>query len=382
MSEIADVVAREYPEPRTRIYLNAASAGLVPRSAAEEAADLTRRRNRPDGFVDEELGRIQRRCRSALARLIGADAEEIALAPNTSFGVNLAAALVATGPPGTVVVAEGEFPANVLPFKALESRGFHVHVVPADEMGRPVEERLLAALDGSDVRALALSAVQFSSGFRADLERFGRACRARGLLFFVDAIQALGAVPLNARACHVDVLACGGQKWLCAPWGSGFAYVRRELQARFDSPVVSWLAVEGSTRFDDMLRYDLSWRSDARKYELATLGLQDYLGLARSVEIFLEAGLDAVRSHILAVQAPLLRWIESRHDVRAVTPLQPEGRRAGIVSFAPPALTEAASALEAAGVVFALREGAVRLAPHYYNTVSEMEEVVQVLDGV
>ncbi len=316
-----------------------------------------------------------------MARLLGVDEDEIALAPNTSYGVNLGAALTAAGATGRIVLCQGEFPANVLPWKALEPRGFEVELVPTDERGLPLEERLLSALDQEDVRALAVSAVQFATGFRADLERLGRACSERDVLFCVDAIQALGAVPLDARRCRVDVLACGGQKWLCAPWGSGFAYVRRELWDRFAPPMVGWLSVEGATRFEGVPHYELDWVPDARRFELATLGLQDYQALARSIEIFLEMGLEAVRNHILAVQEPLLEWIDARSDVVPITPLEAR-RRAGIFSFVPPDLAASVAALEREGVVFSIRGGAIRLAPHYYNTVDEMERVIQVLDGV
>lgn len=360
--------------------MNAASWGLIPRSAAEESADLTLRRNRTRGFREEELGAIQRRCRDALGRLLNVEAAEIALAPNTSFGVNLAAALVGRGQPGRVLVSQKEFPANVLPWKALEPRGFIVELVPSGPDGLPDEQEIRRRMAAPDVRALAVSAVQYASGYCADLATLGRACRDRGILFCVDAIQALGAMPVDARAVHADILASGGQKWLCAPWGSGFAYVRHDLQARFDPPMVSWLAQEGATRFSDRAHYDLNWVADARKFELATLGLQDYLGLARSVEIFLEMGVGNVRTHIQSVQAPLLAWLEAHPEVRTVTPRDP-ARRAGIISFVPPSPERTAAALEGRGVVCAVRDSAVRLAPHFYNTVEEMEEVVAILEA-
>jgi selenocysteine lyase/cysteine desulfurase len=376
---VAEVRRREYPDPPRGPFFNTASWGLVPRSAAVEAADLTLRRNRTHGFEEAELGVAQRRCRQALAQLLEVSTDEIALTPNTSFGVNLGAALVASGPPGRIVVSEGEFPANVFPWMALEDRGFDVELVPADALGRPREEALLAALDGPGVRALAISAVQFATGYRADLEPLGRACRDRDILFCVDAIQALGAVPFHPETVHVDVLACGGQKWLCAPWGSGFAYVRRELVGRIAPPMVSWLAVKGGAHLEDMLHYRMEWLDTARRFELATLGIQDYVGLARSVEILLEMGMNEVRHHLLDVHAPLVDWIASRTDVTPVTPLD-EAHRAGIMTFTLPGLESATQALRSIRAVFSVREGAIRLAPHFYTTREEMEAAVWALE--
>jgi cysteine desulfurase/selenocysteine lyase len=376
---VARIRQREYPEEPEGIFMNAASWGLVPRSAAEEAASLTLRKGRIGGFQEEELGRIQRRCRSAIALLLGVEASEIALAPNTSFGVNLAAALVSRGRKGRILVSQGEFPANVLPWVALEARGFTVEVVPTGDDGLPDEPEIVRRLDAEDVRVLAVSAVQYASGHKADLSRLGRACRERSVLFCIDAIQALGATPLDAREVHADVVASGGQKWLCAPWGSGFVYVRKELHERFDPPMVSWLSQRGAMRLGDRERYALDWRGDARKFELATLGVQDYLGLARSVEVLLEIGIERILRHIHSVHEPLLDWIDGHPDVTLLTPRDP-GQRAGIVSFVTPSTEESANALAEAGVVCGVRAGALRLAPHFYNTPEEMAKVVSVLE--
>jgi selenocysteine lyase/cysteine desulfurase len=378
---LSRVRAREYPDPPQGIFLNAASWGIVPKSAAEEAADLMLRRNRTHGFEEAELGAIQRRCRRAIAALISVDPSEVALAPNTSFGVGLAAALLREGEPGVIVLSEGEFPANVLPFKALEPYGFEVCVVPADAAGLPDEERMIAALDLPSVRALTVSAVQFATGYQADLARLGQACRERGVLYFVDAIQALGVAPFSPTAISADIVASGGQKWLCSPWGSGFVWVRPELRGSFQSPMVSWLAMDSGARFDDMLHYRMDWRSNARKFELATLGIQDYLGLARSVEILMEVGIEAIADHVQELHAPLLEWIESRPDAEVVTPTHPL-KRAGIITFRPPDVDSAVEALRAERVIFSVRQGSIRLSPHFYNTLDEMEEVVRLLDSL
>lgn len=380
LDAVARVREREYAKAEETLFFNAASWGLLPRGTVEEASALTRRRNRAAGFRDEDFGPIQRRCREAAARLIGVTPGEIALSPNTSFGVNLAAALVGSGPPGTILTSQGEFPANVLPWKPLEARGFHVELVDVDEHGWPDEEALKDLLGRDDVRALAISAVQYVSGHRADLEALGAACQARGVLFCVDAIQALGAVPIDAVRCGIDVLSCGGQKWLCSPWGSGFTYVREALQDRFEPPMVGWLSMKGGTSFEAGLGYAMDWVDDARKFELATLALQDHVGMARSIELFLEMGPASIEEHIGAVQAPLLEWIAARPDARARTPLDP-ARRAGILTFTVADVEHSAGALHDAGVIFAVREGAIRLAPHFYNTVDEMREVVRILDA-
>lgn len=354
----------------------------MPRSAAEEVADLTLRRNAVRGFEEAELGRIQHRCRAAVGGLLDVDPAEVALVPNTSYGVNLAAHLVAaTREPGRIVLSDGEFPANVLPWRALESKGFEVVLVPTDDQGNPREDALLEAVAHPSTRALSVSFVQFVTGYRMDLAALGRACRSAGALFCVDAIQGLGAVPFRPRDVDADVVACGGQKWLCGPWGSGFAWIRPELTEDFDPPMVSWLATRGGADFDHLLHYRMEWRRDARKYELATNGIQDYLGLARSIEVLLEVGVDRIQDHLTRILAPVHDWISERAGVRSCTPGAAQ-RRAGIVSFRGSGVARYASALEDAGVVASVREGALRLAPHFYTTADELLEVVEILDRV
>jgi len=339
-------------------------------------ASLILRRNQTHGFEERELGAIQRRCRSALATLIGGRSSDIALLPNTSFGVSLAATLVGAGPVGDVLVPQGEFPANVLPWKSLESRGFRVRTIDSRPDGLPDEEALLESLTAPEVRAVAMSTVQFASGYRADVARLGALCRERGVLLCLDAIQGLGVDPFDVVTSGAHIVAAGGQKWLCGPWGSGFAWIDPEVRERFHSPIVSWLAVQGGAALEGPIGTELDWREDARKFEPATLGVQDYLGLARSVEVLLEVGIDRIRRHVHEVHAPLLDWIDSRPDVSLWTPRDPD-YRAGIVAFRPERLADVQSALNDANVVFSVREGAVRFAPHLYTSVGEMGLVVE-----
>lgn len=369
------VLAQEYSSNPDEVFFNSASFGLLPKRGIEALRDFAACRNRPRGVPYSDVLQIHERARQASATLIGASAREIALTPNTSQGVNLAAACAARGEPGTILVSAGEFPCNVYPWLALENRGFTVQVVPTDDLGRPDEEALEIGLQHDDVRALALSSVQFASGYLADLDRFGAACRERGILFAVDAIQSLGVVPMDVKRYGIDILSCGAQKWLCSPWGSGFVYVDGRLHDAFDPPMVSWLSFESASDFEHCVDYRYDFVDDGRKFELATLGVINYLGMAHSIELILSLGVPQIQEHVSLIMEPLLAWIEERGDVKRVTPPEPE-RRAGILSFTPPELDSTAEALTELGVIFAVREDAIRLSPHFYNTVEEMERVV------
>ena len=361
--------------------MNAASWGLLPERARAAVASLQEQHGTPGGLPDSEWGAVFRRARTAAARLINAEPGSISLSPNTSWGVNLGAACAAAGAPGRIVVSEGEFPANVLPFLPLEEHGFRLDVVPTDSAGLPDRTRLLEALARPGTRVFALSLVQFHTGALEDPAIYAELCRERDILFVLDAIQGLGVVPLDAPGCGADVVACGAQKWLCSPWGSGFTWVRPELRDRFDPPAIGWLSVRQAEGFRDLLDYRLDWVDSGRKFETATLAMQDYLGMAHAIELLLEVEPVTIRAHVHGLHDLVLDWAAERGDVHVVTPLD-ASRRAGILSLRTPDDAAAFRALSEAGVVCALRESVLRLAPHFYNTAAEMERIVDVMDGV
>lgn len=371
---------RHYGGAGPGIFVNNASWGVSPERSARAVADFATRRGQIEGIAFDEFGHILDRARGALGALLGVPGSEICLAPNTSFGINLAAQLVRqTRAGGRIVVSAGEFPTNVLPWLPLANEGFEIESVALGPGGLPDEEALVARLEQGGVAVLAVSAVQFASGFVADLERLGAACRRAGAWFVVDAIQGAGVVPLRPAEWGVHVLASGGQKWLCGPWGSGFCWIDPQLYDRLEPATVSWLGVEGGTSFSTRDGYALDWLPDARRYEPATLGTQDYLGLVEAVEVLLDLGVDTVRERIHKLHEPVLDWAQRRDDVRVVTPAE-ASRRAGIVALETPDPQAVLAALGERGVQAAVREGWVRIAPHWWVTEDEMAVVVEGLE--
>jgi len=342
-------------------------------------ADFIERRTSMVRIGDDELQGILAGARARAARLINADLEEIALATNTSFGLNLAARMLPFAPGDTVLVSDREFPANVFPWRQLGDRGVAMELLPVTPEGWPDEAAMLARMEDRTVRALAVSHVQFHNGYQVDLEGLSRAARATGTYLIVDAIQGLGQIPFDVRRTPVDILSSGGQKWLLSPWGSGFLYVRRELIGELVSPFGGWSAFQGTENFTTLCDYGGALRPDARRYELVTLPFQDLLGLSRSLDLLDELGIDRIRSHLAAIGRPLLNWARERGHRLA----SPEGARAsGMICVGAERLPGAIEALKRAGVTASLREGALRFAPHCYNTIAEIERIVEVLDPI
>lgn len=369
----------EFPWSASHIFLNHASTGPTPERTRAAVAEFNDRRASMFRVGDDELQGILTAARERAARLVNATVEEIGLATNTSFGLNLAARMLPFRPGDIVLVSHGEFPANVFPWRGLADHGVRLELLPVTREGWPDEVRMMERMHDPAVRCLAVSHVQFHNGYRVDLARLGEVARATGTFLVVDAIQALGQVPFDVRETPVDVLACGGQKWLLSPWGSGFFYVRRELIGELVSPFAGWSAFAGTENFTTLADYSGALRADARRFELVTLPFQDLLGFCHSLDLLQGIGVERIAAHLAALGQPVLEWA-ARRGVRVVSPVGPRG--SGMVCLAAERLPGAIAALREAGITASLREGAIRLAPHCYNTREELERVVEVLDAI
>ena len=368
----------EFPWTSDTVYLNHASIGPLPERTRLVLEEFNRGRAAPHTLPDRELFAMLAETRRKIARLVGAAAEEIALAVNTGFGISMAARALPLQPGDIVLVSDKEFPANVYPWLRLKDRGVTMELVPTTAEGWPDEARLLERLRDPRVRVLAVSLVQFSSGYLVDLDRLSAATRATGAFLVVDAIQGIGQLPVDLSRTRVDVLACGAQKWLLSPWGSGFVYVHRDLIGALDPAITGWLSFEGTDDLTRLTQYDDTLRADARRFELMTLPYQDFAGLNASLELLLSIGIERIRDHIRTLHQPVVAWAE-RSGARIASPRGASG--SGILCLAPDRVQEVHRRLKAARIVCSLREGAIRLSPHCYNTVAEMERVVDLLSA-
>ncbi len=373
--------AREFPwaERGESIYMDHASTGPLPARTRDAIASLGARRAEPWRLTQDDYYPVHAKARERCAQLIGATSDTIALMTNTSHGVNLSARAFEYGKGDVILSTHGEFPANIYPWMAAaRARGAEFRLLPL--IGDwPDEAALMRAIETDPkVKVVSISWVSFWSGHRFDIVAIGAACRARGILFFVDAIQGVGPLTLDVIAANVDILACGAQKWLVSPWGVGFTYVRKELIQKLEPAEVGWWAQASSGDYAKFLDYDPAWAADAKRFEVITLDFVGFNAMAESIGLLLELGPKEIEAHVKALGDRAVAFADSAKGVEFVTPREPS-RRAGVLAFRTKDVAASSARLAAAKVCHSVRTGCIRLAPHFYNTVQELETALELL---
>ena len=373
-----DIEACRQEMPIVRQYNYLDHAAIAPLSG--RAAAAMRR------FLDEatEHGSVRgglypeaKRVRKLAARLIHCHPEELTFVKNTSEGLCHVANGLQWSRADNVVTIATEFPANVYPWMNLQQAGVQLKMVPEDG-GRVPVERIVEAIDDR-TRLVTVSAVQYASGFRADLAALGNACQERGVLFCVDAIQGLGCTPIDVKGMKIDFLSADGHKWLLGPEGVGVFYCRQELLGLVRPTTVGWLSVNNPNDFDHCR---LDFRADARRFDSGSYNLAGLWGFGASIEWILELGIDQIWDRVRALTDRLIEGIRAK-GYRIVSP-RDEGESSGIVAFVSDTHDHeriVAHLRQEHRTIIASRRGRLRASPHFYNTEREIDQLVEHLPG-
>lgn len=366
-----DALRNEFPVTQRWAFLDHAAVAPLTARAQQAivayATDLAE-----NGYVHEPrwLERVAA-VRALAGQLLNADPLDVAFIKNTSEGIGIVAEGYPWRPGDNVVTAAEEYPANIYPWLNLASRGVEVRRV-ASRGNRIEVDDLRAALDGH-TRLVSLSHVEFASGFRNDLEAVGSLCRERGIHFFVDAIQGLGVLPLDVRQLPIDFLAADGHKWLLGPEGAGLFYVRRDLLDLLHPVDIGWNSVVGARDFS---RIDFTLKPHAGRWESGTLNVAGISGLGASLELLLEIGIATVSARVRGLTDYLCDRAAAA-GLQVFSSRQP-GDWSGIVSLALPGsdVRPLVRRCRAEGVVVNHRAGRLRVSPHCYNTVADIDRLI------
>jgi cysteine desulfurase/selenocysteine lyase len=361
-------VRPDFPVTKRLIYLNHAAVAPLARPAAEAMRDLIDDVERTGSESWPRWVEAYEGLRVGAARLIGSHRDEIAILKNTSEGISTVANGLNWRAGDRVVCFREEFPANYFPWLRLERRGVAVTWLSIHD---PLE-RIEAAVRGA--RLLAISFVNYLTGHRADLAAIGAICRRHGAFYFVDAIQGLGAFPLDVDTMRIDALSADGHKWLLGPEGCGILYVRRERLEEIDPVEFGWTNARG---FADYSSRDMTLRGDAGRYECGTLNTPGIFGLRASIDYLNGIGVERIGR---AVSALAERLAEGARELGYEVAGEDRARsRSGIVAIRRDAedARVLVARLRESGMVAAPRQGWARLAPHFYLAPEEIERVIE-----
>jgi len=365
----------QFPVTRRYAYLNHASVGGLSKPVVGAMTRYVTERGQGGSEAltnwDADIERVRQSC----ARFVGAHRDEITFTGSVSHGLNIVACGLDWRDGDNLICAETEFTANIYPWTNLQRRGVEVRFAPARENRILVKD--IASLMDRRTRLVAISFVEFQSGYRNDLDALAALCHARGAYLCVDGIQGLGALQFSVAQTPVDFVAAHAAKWMIGPIGAGFLYVRRALLQVLDPVMAGWRSIVDR---DNYFKYDSPLRESGERYEPGSPNFAGLLGMEAAIELLLSVGMDEIEARILSLTDYLIAGLQAR-GCAIDTPIAHRCERSGIVSFRHPAVdsAELCERLHAAGVIVSLRGDLIRVSPHFFNTEDELDRLLTVL---
>lgn len=363
-----------FPACKMWVYCNHAAVGplTVPARDAMVAAMDAQMTMGCNGILDIEARKDDVRAETAAA--IGADADEIAFMRATSDGALLGANGIDWQAGDEIVLTDNEFGANAYPWLNLRDRGVRVRLLRAP--GERLTVETLSRVASPRTRLVAVSYVSFEDGYRHDIAAIGAWCHERDIVFALDAIQGFGHLPLDVHAWHVDLCYFGVAKWLLSPQALSVVYVRRSLIERLRPTFASWRSVRDPMRFLD---YGQELKDGAERFEGGTINYPALLSFRESLRVLTAAGLDAIEAHVLRLTDRLIDGAKSA-GIEVASSTAP-GTRSGIVLLKPSRrpVEDLQARVDAAKVQVTVRGTGVRVSPHGYNTLDEMDRVLEAI---
>jgi len=368
---------KEFPFTKEIIFFNHASFGPMPErswKATKEYYDGLRLKK----VIDDDLEAFQilENIRKLIAKMITAKPEEIAFVPNTTYGLNLAAWGLDLKRGDRILLSDVEFPANVYPWTNLKQKGIETKFVPGKNKYFDIDN-FVKAID-KRTKVLSISFVQYFNGFKNDLESIGKICEENEIFLVVDGIQGIGSVDLDVKKCRIDLLSCGGQKWLLSSLGTGFFYLSSRAKRKVNLSFFGWMGVDWNLDFTDLLKFDLKPFSAARKFEIGTYPYSLLWTMHSSLKLLSEIGVKKIEKHNLELLDLLIDYLnDSPYPIKSS--LQPK-HRSSILSFTGKNIRKACEKLIKNKIMVSFREGAIRVAPHFYNTKEEVKKLIEILE--
>lgn len=368
-------IRQEFPVKKQCIYCNNAAVAPLPASTSGLLQEWLNEYTLQGSVNYPQWLKAIEQCRHDFARFINCIPSEIAFVKNTSAGLST----LANGYPfqegDEVIVFEHEFPSNLYPWLSLERKGVKVKVVPERNYQYDYEE--WRSLITSRTRLCSVSFIEYSTGFRHDLEFLGKECRKRGIIFAVDAIQGLGVFPLDVRRYGIDFLCADGHKWLLAPEGCAVMYMKQSLIPQIQPITLGWHSVKHHSNYD-LIKLDL--KEDAGRFEEGSPNVFGILALKNSLALIRRCGLSNIAERV----SNLTGWLKENVSGKKYECISTGNHPSCIAAFQPLNRNphEILSRLKQENIFAAMRRNSIRFSPHFYNDPDEMKIIADIMNSV
>lgn len=356
-----------------KIYFNHAATGPLSTLVTDKLNEYIRERSFEKIENYSKVKAFSDSTKEDLGKYLNCSPDRIAYTDNTTNGINILASGIKWNKGDRILLNDIEFPANVYPFLNLEKDGVIIDFVKSHD-GIVSANDIISNIK-PETRLVSVSFVQFLTGYRVDVEKIGKYCKEKRIIFCIDAIQGLGAFRLDVQKCNVDFLSCGTQKWMLGLQGFAFIYLTEDLQNKIDTKYAGWLSVEDAW---NILNYDLTPRKTAERFQFGTISHIGVFALRGSLDFFQLFGWEKIEKQVLEVASHLTNKLKGI-GIKPVLADCNEENLSGIVTFKHPEAQKVYDHLTSSQVGCAVREGMVRLSPHFYNTRDECDRLIATL---
>ncbi len=371
---------RDFENFEGNVWLNAASEGPLPKVAAKALQEAVEWKSRPYELTIPKFMSVPLELKKSIGALMGVDYRDVILANSASYGLHILANGIRWNSGDEVLLMQNDFPTNILPWLALEKRGVKVkqecpenRVFSSEEIERFLTPR---------TRLLCLSHVHTFSGITLDVSKIAEICKKKGVLFVLNLSQSLGTMPINILTMNVDAIVCAGYKWLCGPYGTGFAWISPKIREGLEYNQAYWVSAMSEKELESEGVIGLKDQNTARKFDVfGTANFFNFIPFKASIDYFLDIGLNQIKSK----QQELIDYFISNLKptiYEIISPVEREDRSSLIVIFHKKGELnkQIHQSLLDAGMYTALWKNNIRIAPHIYNSMGDMEKLLKLLN--
>jgi selenocysteine lyase/cysteine desulfurase len=362
-----------FPATKKYVYLNSAAVSPMPTVSVEAVLKQLRDVSENGTVNMQDWLDTKKRCRNTVAEMLKVKPETVAFMRNTSDGFATVANGLDWAEGDNIVTFSREFPSNFYPWRRIRDV-YGVELRTVEERDGRIDLDEFINLIDSNTKLVSISAVQFNSGFQADLERIGKAARQVDALFAVDIIQAFGVIPFDLDAQFVDVACGASHKWLFSPEGCGIIYLSERARNRIEPTQVGWISVETPWDFDD---YEQNWKPNALAWESGTGPSSLFYGMEQSLKILNELGAENIQNYLEELTDELCELLLSK-NYQVISSRQ-KGEKSQIVSLMPKdgqTSQEVAADLQAKNIIISPRGERLRIAPHIFNNREDIQKLI------